>query len=476
MISDSTGTSRNRPIAVRATKWTLWRMLYSRYIKPKSADEVMRRKEFIFNVLMVSFLSLIVFACVTLLVHAPTQAPTATKVAPLILMIPIGVLFGLYLLSRRHFTDYLSYAFISIFLLLGTYALWSYGYVLPEGLLTYALVVVMAGILVSVRAAWIMFTLIAVALSGISYVQIHHITHPEVTDIFSPLRAVNVVLYLIFFLVILVISWLYNRDIESSLRRAHASERALKRERNSLEVKVRQRTCQLEQAHVENMLDLHRFAEFGRLSATMLHDLANPLTSVSLELEQLELKGYSAAIKRARAGITHMEEYVVAARRQLNSQSEETVFDTEDEITKVLAFLTPKAQNSQLRITSKLVSGARLLGDSIRFDQIVANLVANAIDASVLTSGKRAAIEVTTTATPTTVTLRVKDRGIGIPADELKKIFEPFYTTKQSERGTGIGLYITKHTVEGAFHGTIRVTSTSHAGTVFTVELPRATS
>lgn len=464
--------SKNSLGIAKAVVGTLSGGFMTYLIEPRSSEEATRRKEFIFNVVMVSSLFLTAVASLLMAVNKITEGAHYTGSSPLVVVVPMAVLVGLFVWSRRHFTTIISYLFVTIFLLLATYALWQYGYILPEGLLAYAMVIVMAGILISVRAAWMMMALIAAALIGISYVQVHKITHPDISGYTDPLQAGSIVIYLILFLVILMVSWLYNRDIESSLRRAHTSEAALKRERNSLEIKVRKRTKQLQQAQVEKMLELQRFAEFGRLSSTLLHELANPLTSVSLELEQLEAKGYADAVRRARTSVAHMENYVVAARRQLVSQSEEKVFDCVDEIERVIDFVTPRARSAQISIVTKLQRPVMLFGDSVRFDQIIANLLANAIDAIVAVNDGRKKITVDVARSKKHVTIRVKDGGVGIPADEITKIFEPFYTTKQSERGTGIGLYITKQAVEEGFNGKISVTSGLQRGTTFSVVLP----
>jgi signal transduction histidine kinase len=67
----------------------------------------------------------------------------------------------------------------------------------------------------------------------------------------------------------------------------------------------------------------------------------------------------------------------------------------------------------------------------------------------------------------------VEDNGPGIPAGQLHKVFDPYFTTKQAKSGTGLGLYITKKVVED-HNGSIKVESTTSTGTVFTIRLPLA--
>ncbi|MEY2546958.1 MAG: two-component system, NtrC family, sensor kinase, partial [Verrucomicrobiota bacterium] len=69
------------------------------------------------------------------------------------------------------------------------------------------------------------------------------------------------------------------------------------------------------------------------------------------------------------------------------------------------------------------------------------------------------------------VDLVVEDNGAGITPAEMQKIFEPYFTTKQTKSGTGLGLYITKKVVED-HHGSIKVDSTPDLGTTFVIRLP----
>ena len=178
-------------------------------------------------------------------------------------------------------------------------------------------------------------------------------------------------------------------------------------------------------------------------------------------------------LAHAREGITYMEQYVETARRQLRNQSEIRLFNIADEIRRVSGFLTPKAATQHVRLELDLIEDVAIRGDSVRFDQIISNLTSNAVDAYEGVEGDD----------PNVVTIRmvhkgreieiiVCDRGHGISDEQLKHLFEPFYTTKQVTRGTGLGLAIVKQAVEEAFEGTITASYSKQKGTCFTVRLP----
>ena len=111
-----------------------------------------------------------------------------------------------------------------------------------------------------------------------------------------------------------------------------------------------------------------------------------------------------------------------------------------------------------------------------QIQQILLNLLINARQA--MPSGGRVMIRLAYDAENDMVDLVVRDNGVGIPADKLPKIFEPFYTTKSGpdasgKGGTGLGLSMCREIIE-AHHGRIRVDSTVGKGTAFTLKLPTA--
>lgn len=276
----------------------------------------------------------------------------------------------------------------------------------------------------------------------------------------------------ILLVVTLAFSMLLNRKTKRILMRTRASEQQLRKERKALEMKVRERTNELEMAHVEKLQELNRFAEFGRISSTLLHELANPLTSISLNLEQLKNGGQSKLIDNARHNISYLEQYVDNARRQLRNQSEVRSFNVVEEIKRVFSFLSPQLRQKHIKPDLKVSAAIFLVGDSIRFSQIFSNLIVNAIDAyGDVSLQRRRVISIIVRKHQTNIHITVRDTGKGMTEDQLVHIFEPFYTTKDSNRGTGLGLTITKRMIEDDFRGNISVTS-NNQGTAFKIVLP----
>ena len=278
------------------------------------------------------------------------------------------------------------------------------------------------------------------------------------------------------FIIIGTVSWLANREIDRALTRAQRSEIDLAAERDSLEIKVIERTRELEETQLLRTMELQRFAEFGRLSANLLHEVASPLTAASLNLEQFS-GSKSTVIKQAQQNIRHIERYVSAARKQLQSESSQVRFSVKTELRQITNLLSPLARKAQIKITIRQASSYWLYGDPVHFNQLLGNLLVNAIDAYKDSDSSTATklIEVAVTADSKMVTIIVKDWGAGISKPQLGRVFEPFYTTKSSSsRGMGIGLAMVKQFVEVDFHGSISVASAAATGTFFTVKLKRS--
>jgi PAS domain S-box-containing protein len=135
-----------------------------------------------------------------------------------------------------------------------------------------------------------------------------------------------------------------------------------------------------------------------------------------------------------------------------------------------VAMLKGAGKLRKLRIALELGDGILVSVNRVRIEQILVNLIVNAVDAIGDTPGM-----ITIRLRPgddARVRCDVIDNGPGIPPDQLAKVFEPFFTTKPPERGTGLGLPVAREIV-ASYGGTLSVTSTVGTGTTFTFDLPR---
>lgn len=225
----------------------------------------------------------------------------------------------------------------------------------------------------------------------------------------------------------------------------------------------------------EQLSELERFAEIGRLSAGLLHEIANPLTAAILWLEQSNQK--SPPIRQACHSIRLLQRYVEAARQQLRHESQCRNFSVQPELEQVRQLLTPLARRRGVQLRFASGHGYRLYGDPVKFQHIIANLLRNAIDSyEDCPPGRRyRPVRLGLRSRHGELLISVTDQGCGIARDQLPQLFRPFYTTKKhTGRGLGIGLFGVKRSLETDFHGTIQVKSTERRGTRFIIKLDLA--
>lgn len=222
----------------------------------------------------------------------------------------------------------------------------------------------------------------------------------------------------------------------------------------------------------EEMMRLDRFASLGKLSAGIAHEVRNPLTGISLLLDDLHDRAAhdpesQTMMRKALAEIERVERLIAAL---LNFSSPPKAEFREGELNRVV-------QDTELLLGRECERHGVTLHFApgeippFRFDvekikQALLNLVKNAMEAL----PKGGDIRIATAADRDAVTITVADTGPGIPPADLPLIFEPFFTRKGA--GTGLGLSIT-HRIVTEHHGKITVESRTGAGTTFTIVLPR---
>uniref|UniRef100_UPI004047B854 sensor histidine kinase n=1 Tax=Yoonia sp. TaxID=2212373 RepID=UPI004047B854 len=141
--------------------------------------------------------------------------------------------------------------------------------------------------------------------------------------------------------------------------------------------------------------------------------------------------------------------------------------DARAAVSSALSMMEPQLKTRDITITRTLPEDeVMVLGDRMRLEQVIINLLRNALDA---TKGVRdPSIEIIL-ATGETVSLTVRDNGHGI--DDLDELFEPFYTTKQPDDGVGLGLAISSGIVND-LGGRLTARNAAGGGAVFEVQLP----
>ena len=228
---------------------------------------------------------------------------------------------------------------------------------------------------------------------------------------------------------------------------------------------------------------MNRTATAGALSASVAHELNQPLGAILSNTEAAEtlltmnppdipqLRDILADIRqddqRASDVIRHLRGLLKKGEIELQR------FDLNDAIGDAIHILEPEAMKRGVVLSAAQGQGTcAVCADQVHLQQVLLNLAANGMDAmSDCTPDKRRLEFLTALRANSEVEVSVSDSGTGIPNDKLNNIFETFYTTKQ--QGTGLGLSIARTLVE-TYGGRIWAENCTDGGAVFRFTLPLA--
>ena len=223
----------------------------------------------------------------------------------------------------------------------------------------------------------------------------------------------------------------------------------------------------------------------GQMAASMAHEIKQPLAAIvtagSAGLRWLskptpELEEVRALLKLVVSEGNRASQVIDGIRAMFKNDSrEKALLDVNEVIREVIALLHSKLQKHKISVQAELISEPPpILADRIQLQQVVANLVANAIEAMDTVTDRARTLRVKSVIRkPDGVLITVEDSGPGIDPENADRIFHPFFTTKSE--GTGMGLSICRSIIE-AHNGSLSLRSASNRGSVFEILLPAETS
>ncbi len=236
----------------------------------------------------------------------------------------------------------------------------------------------------------------------------------------------------------------------------------------------------------DDLIQVDRLAEMGRVAAGVAHELNNPMAVITeasgwagmvikdakglspedrQELEDV-IKKISAQTRRCR-NVTHkLLDFV------RDSAPSKTDFDIHTLIKETIDFLKPELKHTPIKIHLNFAEEPLSVNsDPKLLEQVLVNFITNAIHAVLEKQGNQGRIEIGTTKADSQVEIRITDNGGGIPKEAREEIFDLFYTTKPPGKGTGLGLPICRNIV-GNLGGKITLDSEVGVGTTFTIQIP----
>lgn len=253
-------------------------------------------------------------------------------------------------------------------------------------------------------------------------------------------------------------------------------------EMGKLTAQFNEMTAELEKARaLESQLQqAEKSAVVGRLASAIAHEIRNPLNYINLSLDHLRSK-FAPEDAEKRATFEKLTAQLKTEVGRINRQISDFLsysrpananlqpLDARKVVEDSLRLVEAQAEDQNIIISLvERENVPKISGDAEFLRSVFNNLFINAVQSMERTGGK---LSVMISRVEEAVKIEIKDTGNGINEEHLQKIFEPYFSTK--ETGTGLGLAIVKKVVE-VHNGSIDVESNSSDGTKFTIKLPKA--
>ena len=248
--------------------------------------------------------------------------------------------------------------------------------------------------------------------------------------------------------------------------------------RERLEREVALRTAELREAQ-EGLVHAAKMAALGQMSAAMAHEINQPLTAIQMHLSSLGLLLDNGREQDVRTGLTRIDGLLqrmasltghlkTFARKSPAGLNERLLLS--DVLEQALLLLAPRLRSEQVELLQEIRSEAWVCGDAIRLEQVILNLLNNALDAMLDSPVRRLGVLIEVQGAQ--CVMRISDSGDGIAEANLGHVFEPFFTTKPVGEGLGLGLAISYGIVRD-LGGNLEAANAA-TGAVFTLRLPKA--
>jgi predicted ATPase/signal transduction histidine kinase len=251
---------------------------------------------------------------------------------------------------------------------------------------------------------------------------------------------------------------------------------------DTLESNSRRELAELElQNSREELARVASLTTMGQLVASIAHEVSQPLVSIAtsagaalrfMNREKPDFLEVEEALRRIQYDSTRAHDIVRSLRALVKRSAPTfTAFDINEAIHEVLLMTQSQVDKHSILLSPTNTAGIlRVWGDRVQIQQVVLNLVVNAIEAMLEITDRKRRLRLSTCGKNAKIVLTIDDSGIGIDSDKIDAIFAPFVTTKPS--GMGMGLSICRSIVEG-HKGTLFVSRLKPFGTRFEVILPQ---
>lgn len=230
------------------------------------------------------------------------------------------------------------------------------------------------------------------------------------------------------------------------------------------------------------LIQQNRLAALGEMIGNIAHQWRQPLNTLGLIVQDAQ-EAYTfgelnehyihTMSSKAMEQINYMSQTIDDFRNFFTPHKEKKFFSLTQSISDTIQVFIPEMKKHGIMCQTTVDETLRVYGLKNEFSQVLLNLIKNAQDALLENHSKDPHIIITAKSDDKTIEISIADNGGGIPKTIMERIFEPYYTTKEEGKGTGIGLYMSKMIIEEHMNGRLSVQN-SNDGAIFTILLNAA--
>ncbi|MBF0517337.1 MAG: HAMP domain-containing histidine kinase [Nitrospirae bacterium] len=255
-------------------------------------------------------------------------------------------------------------------------------------------------------------------------------------------------------------------------------EKMLRQLNNTLQLRVEE---QLEQHRQKDCILSHqaRLASMGELIGQIAHHWRQPINTVGLviqdildayDFKELDRQYISDSVNKCMEILEKMSNTIDEFRRSYKTDALKGRFSLKDAIEKAVASIEPILSDNCIAIMVNAVN-AEITGYPVEFGRVIVSLLSNAKDALIEKGIRNPVIKIEASVADGQAAIVVADNAGGVPREIEGRIFDPYFTTKEDGRVTGLGLYTSKHLIERCMGGALSFKN-ADGGAVFTITVP----
>ena len=262
-----------------------------------------------------------------------------------------------------------------------------------------------------------------------------------------------------------VIAVVWNRSLMREIKERKKVEQELAAINETLEKRV---ADAIENSRLQDRVMFHqaRLAAMGEMIHSIAHQWRQPLNNIAIYVQSLELEQKAGELNEERLRkniktimeiIQFMSSTIDDFRTFFKKDKTRHPFLISDTVRKTLTYMSSQLGHHNVHVATELLEDSELNGFASEYVQVLLNIISNAVDALAKNQIMHPRIIIRIERQDGHSLVTISDNAGGVPTELIHHIFEPYFTTKDSESGTGIGLYMARNIIVNSLQGTLQV-------------------